>query len=170
MFLPSPLYTYLWIRATITPQHIKPPCPTNTVESYWKWASQYTGYGIMHPRFQSVWSPPIIPKLLSFRFGEPLVSVNTSPCPVPRERSTKEQVRSQWTHGALIKNYHPTTTKGPLARFTLAFFLAPPLIHLPSLASLFPSAPRPPRRSAFLLFFSLATSPYLSPRRESPES
>lgn len=109
----------------------------------------------MRPWFQNVWSHPIIPKLLSFRLEEPLVPVNTSACPVPRERSTKERVRSRWTHGALIKNYHPTTTKGPLARFALTFLLAPPLArHLPSSS--------PPY---FFLFFSTVTPPYLSPPR-----
>ena len=78
--------------------------------------------------------------------------------------------RNEFVHGgptaALIKNYHPATTKGPLARFTLLLFLALPFIRPPpSFANqgfhpLLPpsscTASSPSRRN---FFFSLFISP-----------
>lgn len=108
----------------------------------------------MHFRVRSVWPLPIIPKLLSFRLEALGLGQYLSLASCPRREHTKERVRSRWTNDALIKNYHPTTTKGPLARFTLLVSLALSLSSSPSIA--------PPPRPPAPLF--AVTSPYLSPR------
>jgi hypothetical protein len=72
--------------------------------------------------------------------------ISSLPCLVPGERSTKERVPSRQSYDALIKNYHPPTTKGALARHTRR--------PLPS------SLPRPPQRVSAPLF---PLSPTLGP-------
>jgi len=77
------------------------------------------GYAIMCSPIQNPQPLPIIPKLLSFRLaflGQYLPFHRL----VPRERSTKERVPSWQSYDALIKNYHPPTTKGALARHSLS--------------------------------------------------
>lgn len=64
-------------------------------------------------------------------------SISSLSCLVPRERSTKERVPSRQSYDALIKNYHPPTTKGALARH-----------------SLFPSSSSSSSSFAFLFFLS----------------
>lgn len=61
-------------------------------------------------------------------------SISSLSCLVPRERSTKERVPSRQSYDALIKNYHPPTTKGALARHSLSPF---PLRHGSSSSSFF---------------------------------
>lgn len=71
-------------------------------------------------------------------------SISSLSCLVPRERSTKERVPSWQSYDALIKNYHPPTTKGALARHSLS----------PSLSRQFSSPSTTPFLS--LLFFFLS--------------
>lgn len=76
--------------------------------------------------------------------------------------------RNEFVHGgptaALIKNYHPATTKGPLARFTLLLFLALPFIRpLPPPSPTKDSTLSFPLRRAqpALLLDVTSSSPYL---------
>lgn len=65
-------------------------------------------------------------------------SISSLSCLVPRERSTKERVPSWQSYDALIKNYHPPTTKGALA---VPFLLYTVLLYHPLLSFLFPLSP-----------------------------
>lgn len=109
------------------------------------------GYAIMCPPIQNPRPLPIIPKLLSFRLAI-LGQYLPFHALVPRKRRTKERVPSRQSYDALIKNYHPPTTKGALARHSLS--------PLSCFRPLFPaiSFPRPPflfpRRHFVFLFIS----------------
>lgn len=120
---------------------------TRAKRSYWK--SGLRDYVLADPE------PPT-----SSNYPETIVlppcdprSISSLSCLVPRERSTKERVPSWQSYDALIKNYHPPTTKGALARHSLSPF--PPLDSSSSLPSLF---------STSFSFSSLAdtSSSYLS--------
>lgn len=87
------------------------------------------GYAIMCPPIQNPRPLPIIPKLLSFRLAI-LGQYLPFHALVPRKRLTKERVPSRQSYDALIKNYHPPTTKGALARHSLSLF--PSLDRYPS--------------------------------------
>lgn len=87
---------------------------TRAKRSYWK--SGLRDYVLADPE------PPT-----SSNYPETIVlppcdprSISSLSCLVPRERSTKERVPSWQSYDALIKNYHPPTTKGALARHSLS--------------------------------------------------
>lgn len=105
------------------------------------------GYAIMCPPIQNPRPLPIIPELLSFRLAI-LGQYLPFHALVPRKRRTKERVPSRQSYDALIKNYHPPTTKGALARHSLSPFLrySPPSL-----------LPHPP-----FLFLADTSSSYLS--------
>lgn len=110
---------------------------TRAKRSYWK--SGLRDYVLADPE------PPT-----SSNYPETIVlppcdprSISSLSCLVPRERSTKERVSSWQSYDALIKNYHPPTTKGALARLSLS----------PSFARQFSSSTIP---CLGLLFFFLS--------------
>ena len=87
---------------------------TRAKRSYWK--SGLRDYVLADPEPptssnypETIVLPPCVPR-----------SISSLSCLVPRERSTKERVPSWQSYDALIKNYHPPTTKGALARHSLS--------------------------------------------------
>ena len=98
---------------------------TRAKRSYWK--SGLRDYVLADPEPptssnypETIVLPPCVPR-----------SISSLSCLVPRERSTKERVPSWQSYDALIKNYHPPTTKGALAPATRC--LLPPLASSPPL-------------------------------------
>lgn len=118
--------TSLWYNLPLSIMRRKKHGPrTRAKRSYWK--SGLRDYVLADPE------PPT-----SSNYPETIVlppcdprSISSLSCLVPRERSTKERVPSWQSYDALIKNYHPPTTKGALARHSLSRSLSgqssPPL-------------------------------------------
>lgn len=125
----------------------------------------------MCPPIQNPRPLPIIPKLLSFRLANPW-SISSLSCLGSSQKAlTKERVPSRQSYDALIKNYHPPTTKGGTCP-PLALSPFPSLDNRYSPPSLLPPSSFSLSRRHFVFLFISPWSPRKlnKPRRLSLQS